>query len=211
MSDEELRSILAQFMRGQAEINRSLTESMQRHDARLAGQEETLQRLDRRIEAETQANQTFREFVQNQEGVNEAFRESMRQQEERLNRALEQQAQTNASFQEKLDRALEQQAQQLAAYREDQSRNAERFQSMESMLQGHEQMIRELQEGQALLVQYFQQEHDARIEDRRRFNRFMDSQEIINDRLLSTIERLDAGLAELRRYIRFTRENGSAN
>lgn len=64
--------------------------------------------------------------------------------------------------------------------------------------------IEALLEGQRMLVQIYQQEHEARVEADRRFNRHIESQERLNQQLTEAIE-------ELRQLVRFSRENGSQN
>ncbi len=55
-----------------------------------------------------------------------------------------------------------------------------------------------------MLVQIYQQEHEARVEADRRFNRFIEEQQQINRQLSEAVE-------ELRQLVRFNRENGSQN
>ncbi len=66
------------------------------------------------------------------------------------------------------------------------------------------QQLNDLLEGQRMLVQIYQQEHEARVEADRRFNRHIESQERLNQQLTEAVE-------ELRQLVRFSRENGSQN
>ncbi|MCJ2543473.1 hypothetical protein [Thermostichus vulcanus] len=89
-----------------------------------------------------------------------------------------------------------------------------------------------LLEGQRLIVQIYQQEHDARVEDRRRFNAFIERQERLNEEqqrinqeqqrinqeqqrinqtLQQTLQRLEISIARIEEHLRFSRENGHRN
>lgn len=88
----------------------------------------------------------------------------------------------------------------------------------DDMLDRMAETMSQLLEGQRLLVSYYEQEHEARVESDRRFNRFMESQERINreqaeiNREQAEINRrLAETIEDLRRYFRFSRENGSEN
>lgn len=101
-------------------------------------------------------------------------------------------------------------------------RLADQFQQrMERM----DQQMSLLLEGQRMLVEYYQQEHESRVESDRIFKRFMERTDRSlesHDRLLeSHQQRMDSlsdavndirnAVDEIRRYIRFSRENGSRN
>lgn len=66
------------------------------------------------------------------------------------------------------------------------------------------ELANQLLESQRLLVQILQQEHEARVEADRRFNRHIENQDRLNQSLGEAIE-------ELRQLVRFSRENGSPN
>ncbi|MEN9225235.1 MAG: hypothetical protein Q6M54_07185 [Thermostichus sp. DRC_bins_24] len=96
-----------------------------------------------------------------------------------------------------------------------------------------------LLEGQRLIVQIYQQEHEARVEDRRRFNAFIERQERlnqeqqrinqeqqriyeeqqrinqeqqrINQNLQHTLQQLEISIARIEEHLRFSRENGHRN
>lgn len=86
-------------------------------------------------------------------------------------------------------------------------------------------LLNDLLDGQRMLVQIYQQEHEARVEADRRFNRFIEEQQQINreqqqingrlasavEELRRTVEELRRTVEELRRLVRFSRENGSSN
>ncbi len=93
------------------------------------------------------------------------------------------------------DEMLDRQAEQIA---DDRARMAERSREIEALL-----------EGQRMLVQIYQQEHEARVEADRRFNRFIEEQQRINQRLEAAIERLDATIERLERIITFRSDNGN--
>ncbi len=109
------------------------------------------------------------------------------------------------------DEMLDRQAEQIAV---DRARMSEISQQIEALL-----------EGQRMLVQIYQQEHDARVEADRRFNRFMERTERFMERTERFMERtehvivgqqqlnqqLGEAIEELRRLVRFSRENGSQN
>lgn len=64
------------------------------------------------------------------------------------------------------------------------------------------EQIAALLEGQRLLVQIYQQEHEARVEAGRRFDRFIERQEALNQQLVEAVQ-------ELRRIVYFRPDNGS--
>ncbi len=73
------------------------------------------------------------------------------------------------------------------------------------------QQLNDLLEGQRMLVQIYQQEHEARVEADRRFNRFIEEQQQLNRQLTGTVQQLTEAVEEIRQLVRFSRENGSQN
>ncbi len=107
----------------------------------------------------------------------------------------------------------------------------------DEMLDRQAETMEQLLEGQRMLVQIYQQEHEARVEADRRFNRFIEEQQRINreqqqinreqqqinqeqqqinqeqqrinQRLDVAIARLDATIERLERIITFRSDNGN--
>ena len=95
------------------------------------------------------------------------------------------------------DEMLDRQAEQIAAERVRTDRMS--------------QQIEALLEGQRMLVQIYQQEHEARVEADRRFNRFIERTEQFITEQQQINQQLTEAVEELRQLVRFSKENGSQN
>ncbi len=92
----------------------------------------------------------------------------------------------------------------------------------DEMLDRQAETVEQLLEGQRMLVQIYQQEHEARVEADRRFNRFIEEQQQINRQLAGTLNgfieeqqqinrQLAEAINELRRIVYFRTDNGNQN